>query len=67
MSEQLNLFAPPARPVPPRPTFDPLHHPCAVCGAPDAAFGHGWPDELKFYCREHEAARHAIAAQDDQC
>ena len=59
MSAQPDLFAPPARPLPPLPPpFDLTRHPCVVCGAAHAPFGSGWPHEPKFYCREHEADLH---------
>jgi hypothetical protein len=59
---QPDLFAPPARPLPPLPPpFDPARHPCAICGAAHAPFGRGWPLAPKFYCRQHFEAPMTIS------
>jgi hypothetical protein len=67
MSDQPDLFAPDpteqeradARRDPRQTsmTFDVANHPCAVCGAPNAAYGFGWPVEPRFFCREHREDR----------
>jgi hypothetical protein len=47
------------------PPFDPINHPCAVCGAANAPFGEDYPRAPRFYCRGHrEEERRDIFAGD---
>jgi hypothetical protein len=60
--DQADLFAPPARPLPPLPPpFDLMRHPCLVCSAAFAPFGRGWPHRPEFYCRQHVEAAMTVS------